>query len=1276
MRNLRNIRHSRFKFNAPESSRLTATAWDATDDSIILAFGPTEDNPAITLKRLPHDSRNPSDTNAIASWDAPSPNPELAVDRIVDLHCFPDSKTVSLVLVGGDIIVVREEPKPGEDLIEIVGSVDAGISAAAWSPDEELLAVSTAAETLLFMTRDFESTANLSLSPDDVKVSTHVSVGWGKKETQFKGRGVAKTLRDPTIPEHVDEGALSPLDDDSVTISWRGDGQYVAVNSILETEQRRRIIRVYSREGKLESVSEPINGLEGALSWKPSGQVIAGIQRHDGKIDVVFFERNGLRHGEFSLRLDEQELVTIGSNIKLKWNVDCTVLAVSMKDRVQLWTMSSYNYYLKQEIRLDRARSSASTIWHPEKALYLSCTNDCDLRSLAYKFEVCRGSVSPPNDFGTVAVIDGQRLQVTPLRIANIPPPMAFDEIELPLHALDVTIDETGTEIAVLHNHSISLWSCDYSLKPVMKASFKSIIEIPTTETNSDSKGEEFGRNGYIKISGSQRLYARTDHDRIFYFQQENGISGIDVDLGGLSAGGPDLTDLVWRSTTGDEISFHLSESGILQVQSPRQTLRIGSCTSFIVTPMHLVYTTGQHLLKFVHLHGKELEVPSEEPEKDERCRRIERGARIVTIIPSACSLVLQMPRGNLETIYPRALVLAGVRESIRNKDYKKALLTCRTHRVDMNILHDYMPEQFMCNVEGFVKQVGTTEYMDLFLSSLSEDNVSETIYRDTLGPSDKPVVNGTLVENPGQISSLGRSKVNKVCDAILQVLQKQSPPRLQNIVTAHVCKNPPDLEAGLKLLSNLSLEKDQESLEQAVEHICFLADVNQLYDSALGIYDLDVALLVAQQSQKDPREYLPYLQKLHDMEPVRRQFSIDDDLKRHSKAISHLHALEDFEAVTSYMRKHHLYSTAINLYRYDNLRLIKLMRLYADYLSSQNRFNEAGVAYEYISDHSSAAEAFRAANMWQECLANAMLVPVAAGKLCSIAEDLANALEEAKDFRSSAVIHLDYLKDVEGAAKLLCKGYDFGDAIRQVTLHQKSELLINVIDAGLIDASATTMELLADMKSQLGAQVPRLLDLRQKKADDPVAFLDGADGGDADIPDNLSLAPTDASTSGNTFMTRYTNRSTATLATNATRKTSKNKRREERKRARGKKGTVYEEEYLVNSVARLVERLNDVGGDIAKLVQGLMRRSMRERAVAVQVAAEEVANICRDSMAEVFPARMEVNTHETYESTSEKAQIRPWGGQGVLWDAERSLNSPWRDPPVLKQFERLALLD
>jgi elongator complex protein 1 len=45
--------------------------------------------------------------------------------------------------------------------------------------------------------------------------------------------------------------------------------------------------------------------------------------------------------------------------------------------------------------------------------------------------------------------------------------------------------------------------------------------------------------------------------------------------------------------------------------------------------------------------------------------RRVERGSLIVTACPSEMSLVLQMPRGNLETVYPRALVLAVVRRDV-----------------------------------------------------------------------------------------------------------------------------------------------------------------------------------------------------------------------------------------------------------------------------------------------------------------------------------------------------------------------------------------------------------------------------------------------------------------------------------------------------------------------------------------------------------------------------------------------------------------------------------
>ena len=42
----------------------------------------------------------------------------------------------------------------------------------------------------------------------------------------------------------------------------------------------------------------------------------------------------------------------------------------------------------------------------------------------------------------------------------------------------------------------------------------------------------------------------------------------------------------------------------------------------------------------------------------DESSRRIERGSQIVCIVPSTSKLILQMPRGNLESIQPRVLVI------------------------------------------------------------------------------------------------------------------------------------------------------------------------------------------------------------------------------------------------------------------------------------------------------------------------------------------------------------------------------------------------------------------------------------------------------------------------------------------------------------------------------------------------------------------------------------------------------------------------------------------
>ena len=210
--------------------------------------------------------------------------------------------------------------------------------------------------------------------------------------------------------------------------------------------------------------------------------------------------------------------------------------------------------------------------------------------------------------------------------------------------------------------------------------------------------------------------------------------------------------------------------------------------------------------------------------------------------------------------------------------------------------------------------------------------------------------------------------------------------------------------------------------------------------------------------------------------------------------------------------------------------------------------------------------------------------------------------------------------------------------------------------------------ELLANCKTQLVKQVPRIRELRTKKAEDPLAFFNGDATEGTDIPDNVSLAPTNASKTGGSLFTRYTNR-TGTVGTNATRKTSKNRRKEERKKARGKQGSVYEEEYLVNSVGRLIERINLVNEEVERLVFGLMRRGMRERARAVENAMVEVVELCRDSVGEVF-ADVERNAGTEGQNGDEE---RPRGAEGVLWDTLEE--DKRREMPVVKGFKRLSLL-
>ncbi|KFA71906.1 hypothetical protein S40288_09207 [Stachybotrys chartarum IBT 40288] len=1318
MRNLRNVRFGRWRH--PD---ITAACWDPESDDILCTVGPSPSSSNTELMRVSGDVD--SSHRVVASWDTPSPSPDLPADRVVSLHHLSSSCTTCVVFEGGDIVTVQQnQPTDSDAHIEIVGTIDAGIAAARWSPDEELLVVVTKADTVVFMGATFDPVTEITLSVEDLKASKQVSVGWGKKETQFEGRG-AKALRDPTIPERVDAGVLSPHDDGGTTISWRGDGAFVAINAI---EGARRVIRVYSREGELDSASEAVDGLESALSWRPAGNLIAGIQRRSDRIDVVFFERNGLRHGEFTLR-SPRGRVTGHDKFELEWNSDSTALAVVLKDTIQLWTMGNYHWYLKQEIPVDLAFRCLA--WHPEKSLRFAAASTDSVVLAENVFYTTRGHCRPPHDVGAVAVIDGETVKLTPFRMANVPPPMSLYELKADAVVIDVAFGHRNETIAVLHHEGIDVY--EWPVKNGRPAQPKLSAKV-SFETTKDWEPSIPTRIYYIS-AGQIRFMAYHDDVGIQHFNlswAEEGVAGIraleepPITFIATSTYDDDLvTESYGQDTSGTlyklldsgnesvliqfpaqlpwfEISRHedienafgLSRNGHLYANS---RLLTKNCTSFIVTPSHLIFTTSNHFVKFVHLNPDidALEVPTDDPENDERCRSVERGSRLVTAVPTNMSIVLQMPRGNLETVYPRAMVVAGIRSLIEEKNYARAFSYCRTQRVDMNILYDHQPEQFLANVSLFLDQLKEVNYIDLFLSSLRycqisraqcivcvltasrEEDVTQTMYKDTKKPANQafgaaPDAEGIASPRPNS------SKVNTVCDALLKSLLSRKATNLQNIITAHVCKVPPALDDGLMLVAEL-MQEDEKMAEKAVEHICFLVDVNRVYENALGLYNLDLALLVAQQSQRDPREYLPFIQNLHVLPDLRRKFEIDDHLARRTKALLHLQALDVFDELCAYTTKHILFQDALKLYRYDQPRLHALTDLYAAYLESTSAFREAGLAYESLRNFAKATACYRAAGAacWQECLFTAQQQdpPLSEDARSDLASALAEALWEAKDYSAAATIHLDYLDSLETAVKCLCKGYHFSEAIRLVVLRSRPDLLESAVDVGLAEALGSTTEFLADCKGQLLAQVPRIAELRRKAVEDPLAFYEGDRAGGGDVPDDVSVAASSRLTTGASLFTRYTGKgagSVGTAGTGVSRATSKNRRREEKKRARGRKGTVYEEEYLANSVRRLVERVEATRPDVERLVFALARRGMAERARAAEALTAEVVDACARAVTEVF-----AGTKDAPAADEDPQQEHPWkptGGDAVLQDW--ALGQHRRgEPPVLSRLNKLTLL-
>jgi elongator complex protein 1 len=253
-----------------------------------------------------------------------------------------------------------------------------------------------------------------------------------------------------------------------------------------------------------------------------------------------------------------------------------------------------------------------------------------------YIFTIARGSTTPPQDHGVVAVIDGKLIKVTPFQMANVPPPMALHEFSVHANAIDIAINWDASLFAVLHQQGISIFewksvaatgsvpaligrlTFDKDQNPnhtYQQISFSENDEILVLQRVRQASivkrygfDDETGRMEE-KSSGNSLGSALSTLSSFSIGGSSNAFTqGLSGDLHNLVFGGQSLahcklpTQLPWVEIVsyGDDcIAFGMSNNGHLYANS---RLLVKNCTSFLATPSHLIFTTTTHLLKFVHI--------------------------------------------------------------------------------------------------------------------------------------------------------------------------------------------------------------------------------------------------------------------------------------------------------------------------------------------------------------------------------------------------------------------------------------------------------------------------------------------------------------------------------------------------------------------------------------------------------------------------------------------------------------------------------------------------
>jgi elongator complex protein 1 len=1032
----------------------------------------------------------------------------------------------------GAIVCVR--PSSSSSIGELVGEFENGIHAAQWSPNKEILVLittvvdddkSTTTTVLLTMNSSFD-VLNEAPIETSAAASGGISIAWNASSTMIavsslvviKGGG-------------GDNGDEIGPESAARQIRW-----YKA-----DTLQLQGVGRTEDGSGKLAP-----NLQDTPIAWAGSGcsNLLATVQRKGKKTThVAFFEPNGLRHREFVLRNGDDAAGSDHVRVTgLRWNASSDLLAVTLQGsetaKVQLWYRSNYHWYLKYEFRYSRV-SSVHVQFHDDDPFRMYVFMP-DVRWIEYKL---RWETTIAASSSTAYVVDGCLLNSTDFAKSFVPPPMYAQTLPMPAPICQVASSRSGgcrvvvlstSELVVLENdgpRTVQRWEHDENLEP---KSLRNLVVVQVTGkeitmlaigTSWENPGQDFlvtvlVSSGEASIIASLALEERcinmtswVDSDAGVLLQLEDG-SLLEYEDGNLApcAGEPLIEPCPWMAAVKDvgALPSHHRQRLVLGMSSRHRLychdfLLSDSVSSFSLSLQNnfLCYVTSgarcvlrflalTDLFKFDPLAGSDenhFVMDGFEP------RHVERGARLVAVLWQKPAVVLQMPRGNLEIIYPRALVLRHAMLATQKQNFKDAFELMRRQKVDLNLLVDMDPNRFL-NIDGitqFVEQVVPIDHLNLFISCLQNWNSTEERYKIPHW-----IQRTSTAENIETHFDF-TTKVNQVCRKMRQALLsaeregKTSGGReileghfLLPILSTFAKEDPPQLHSALEMIRGNAMKKHlgpskkpplfSDTAQSSIQYLAFLADYELLFQTALESYDYDMARAIARNSQMDPKVYLPLLKRCKELPLYFGRYEVDVRLKRYESALRNLSlsgsfgeswteestddavpSTNSFDSCMNLIEGYGLYRLGLELFD-DYEKRNRIMNALSDHLMQSKNAKEAlcvCLATEQRDDQR-CIRAAKAARDW-----SVLFSFLDKTEWTSVANEIAEGLafssegssDRNKSLEDAARVLLDYGNDVSAAVDMLVRAEAWVEAKRIGDLHSRDDLSRSVVEAAVIFA-------------------------------------------------------------------------------------------------------------------------------------------------------------------------------------------------------------------------------